>query len=77
MAAMRAAASSIPRGSPSTVSQISVTAVTVSCSLQPEVGTDGPRALDEERDGIGRHASFDGERRDGAQRLAVDRKGLA
>ena len=45
--------------------------------VESEVGTDGPRPLDEQRDGIGRHASFHGKRRDGAHRLAVERKGLA
>ena len=44
---------------------------------EPEVGTDGPRSLDEERDGIGGLASFDGERRDGEHHLAVERERLA
>ena len=54
MAAIRAAASSMPSGSPSSVSQISVTAAAVSGSCEPEVGPDGAGPVDEQRDRIGR-----------------------
>ena len=44
---------------------------------EPEVGPDGPRPVDEQRDGVGGHATVQRERRDGEHRLAVDREGLA
>ena len=61
---MRAAASSIPSGSPSRVSQISVTAAAVSGTVEPEVGPHGAGAVDEERDRVGGHATVHGERCD-------------
>ena len=67
----------MPSGSPSSVSQISVTAAAVSGSREPEVGPHGAGPVDEQRDGIGGLAPLDAERCDGEHRFAVDREGLA
>ena len=65
IAAIRAAASSMPSGSPSSVSQISITAAAVSRVLQPEVGPDRAGPVDEQRDRVGGHAALERQRRHG------------
>ena len=65
MAAMREAASSMPSGSPSRVSQISVTAVGGLRFPEPEVGPDGAGAVDEQRDGVGGLAAVQRQRHHG------------
>ena len=44
---------------------------------EPEVGPDGARPVDEQRDRVGGHAALQRERRDREHRLAVDRERLA
>ncbi len=67
----------MPRGSPSRVSQISVTAAALCVSYKPKPGTSRAGSFDEQLDRVRSDAAVERQRRDRQQRLAGDPQVLA